>query len=825
VSSKATFFVVTIALALSSHAMAGPPKQLVDIAAGDLATALLQLSDRYGADLVYRPDQVQGLKTRGAHGRFTNEEAANQLLQGTGLKLSTGASGSMLIAAPQAAAAAPSQESTPDRESKGGKIESSHPFRMAQAAQGASAGAATVAGQPMSTTTQLEEITVTAQKREERLQNVPISIAVLSGRDLDNSSFQGVTEALNSVPGVTTFPWSQGGGTMLAVRGVIASGALFTGSSPIAFYLDGVPFGLVDTALVPDANAYDLQQVEVLRGPQGTLYGANALNGVVRILTNNADLSNFDIKASASDSYTEGGGNNYRGDMALNVPILQGRLAARAVLGYDNLSGWLDKPNANEANANDAIVRNLRLKLNAEPIDNLTVGLSGWLSRQAYGAPNVSNPQGFSTRSLPESVSTDYGAYGLSIGYKFSALSITSTTSYLNYASTDITDFADLVGFDVPLDENFHAHVLSEEINLTSNLSGPWHWTAGLFYRDAANSTLQVLPAIVTLDWTDTSRSYAAFAELSRRFWGDRLEWTLGGRYFHDNVGTREDRAVAPLSGPGYYRADSSFSRPTPRAVLTWHLTQNGMAYTSFSEGFRSGARQPYYAVAGDIDFPPVKPDKLYNYEIGTKDTFFEQRLELDAALYYMDWKDLQQTLSVPFGQTFVDALVNGGAASGLGVDLGITARPSDSLELSANFSWNDLTWNQDLLSAGAVVFHKGGRLNYSAKETASVSGAYVIPIGAKGWQGRLFGSANYSSPLDAVTAVGNGTSLQTKAGNSLFTVRAGVSLRSPNHWTVSLFADNLNNWRGALLQNPAYAINAETRLRPRTVGLQFEYQ
>jgi outer membrane receptor protein involved in Fe transport len=97
--------------------------------------------------------------------------------------------------------------------------------------------------------TTIQEVVVTAQKREERLQDVPISISVLGGQDLDRSSYQGVAEALTTVPGVASFPWGQGGGTLTAVRGVTASYPLFGGSSPIAYYLDGVPFGLVDTAI------------------------------------------------------------------------------------------------------------------------------------------------------------------------------------------------------------------------------------------------------------------------------------------------------------------------------------------------------------------------------------------------------------------------------------------------------------------------------------------------------------------------------------------------------------------------------------------------
>src|SRR5690606_2693475 len=122
----------------------------------------------------------------------------------------------------------------------------------------------------------LEEIVVTAQKREEKLQEGPISISVMSGVELDRSTAQGVTEALTQVPGVAVNVTNQGGGTQMIIRGVTAGGALAAGSSPVSYYVDMVPFGFVRNAIAPDPNAYDLERVEVLRGPQGTLYGASA---------------------------------------------------------------------------------------------------------------------------------------------------------------------------------------------------------------------------------------------------------------------------------------------------------------------------------------------------------------------------------------------------------------------------------------------------------------------------------------------------------------------------------------------------------------------
>jgi iron complex outermembrane recepter protein len=672
----------------------------------------------------------------------------------------------------------------------------------------------------------LSEVVVTAEKRQERLQDVPISISVLNGQQLDHRSYQGVAEALTTVPGVTAFPFLSGGGTFLAIRGVTASYPVFGGSSPIAYYLDGIPFGFVDTAIAPDAGAFDLARVEVLRGPQGTLYGASALNGVVRVLTEDANLNEYSVKLRASDSNTQSGGNNYSGDMALNVPIVPGQWAARLVLGYENLSGWIDKPAVHESDANYAVLRNTRLKINGKPTDKLSVAISAWNSRQDYGAPSIANDSGYTDHELAqEPISTDYGAYGVKIGYDFSSFYLTSNSSYLNYASRDQEDAGvDYYGFSAGLYERYGAHVASEELNLTSSLSDPWKWSVGTMYRAAANSTFQAIPAFpVTLDWTDTSRSYAVFGEFGRYFWGRQLEWTLGGRYFHDSVDTKEDQWVAPLNGSSYYRESAPFSATTPRAVLTWHPNDTTNVYASYSQGFRSGAPQPYYVTGGVAGFPAVKPDKLNNFEIGTKADLLNGALSLDTAVYYVKWNDVQQQLSVPFDNTFVIAVVNGKSASGPGVDFGVTARPTRGLALTEDFSWNDLTVDSNVISDGQVLFSKGDRLSFSAEYTAQSSAAYTVPIGATGFQATFSASANYASaltdrgiPVDTVIV---------DSGNSMIITRTSMALLAAAGWEATLYADNLNNWHGAVYRDPlSFNPDTSVRVRPRTIGLQFSY-
>jgi iron complex outermembrane recepter protein len=676
--------------------------------------------------------------------------------------------------------------------------------------------------------TTLQEITVTAQKRKERVQDVPISISVLNGQDLDRSTVQGITEALTRVPGVAAIAHSQSGGTLVTMRGVAASGPVFGGSSPIAYYLDSVPFGLVQTAIAPDANAYDLERVEVLRGPQGTLYGANAQNGVVRVLVKDADPERFELKTRGSLSSTQEGGGNLRGDVALNVPLIEGKLAARAVVGHEKLSGWVDQPI--KRNANDAELGNARLKVNAQPTEQLAVGAFVWLSRQDYGAPSYSNDQSQTLSLIDESNSIDYDVYGIKASYDFSGVSVSSVTGYIDYENGGAYDLineglTDSFG----LFTGFDAHVFSQEINVNSTHAGPWRWTAGGIYRDGRDRTFQEIPGLIApAGWTNTSKSYAIFGELSRRFHGDKMEWTLGGRYFNDEVMSKEDPVVPPLNPPFYYRAEESFHATTPRTVLTWNPTKDVTVYGSYSQGFRSGTPQPFYVTGGVPGFPAVKPDKLRNSEVGVKADLWDRRVYMEAAAFYIDWQDVQQQLNVPFGNVpgGVTAIVNAPSVSGVGFDFGLTARLADSLDVGVSLNWNDLTSDTDVISQGAVLFAEGDRLNFSPEYTASASADYVFPIGGGGFSGRLATSASYTSVQGFRSIINGAQSLAF--GEPMLIARSSISIQAPAHWDVTVFVDNINDERDAIYGNPFAGFPlpfADVRVRPRTVGVQFEYR
>jgi len=666
----------------------------------------------------------------------------------------------------------------------------------------------------------LDEVTVTAQRRgAEALAKVPVSIEVLGGQSLDHGNLGSVTEAINQISGVTMLDQKQSGGAQISVRGVTAGGPLFYGSSTVGYYLDDVPFAFVKSAIAPDADAYDLQRVEVLRGPQGTLYGASALNGVIRVLTNDANLNSFDFKGRASTSNTEGGAENYRGDMAVNIPIVPGQLAARAVVDYNRMSGWLNNKFA--ADTNTAENANVRLKLNAQPTQDLNVKLSYWHSSSHYGAPSVSDDNGFNATTVPEPYNVKYDTVGLSASYVFPMFILTGATSYVDYAGKGNLDYAHLA----PLYTALFTKTLAQELGLHSTLDGPWSWSTGAMYRHSQDQLVQTLGTLLPapINWTDKSASAAVFGEVSRRLLDDRLELTGGVRVFHDEVTNQENVQGQGKPNVPLYHRDSTFNSTTPRLVATWFPANDLTVYASYSQGFRSGFAQNANVFVAAPGIPAVRPDKLSNYEVGAKGSLWEHVVYFDAAVYYMDWKDIQQTLLVQLPNNVqTSAVVNGKAASGVGFDYGLTVRPAAGLSIRGSVGWNDLSLDSDVLSGGVVLFHKGDRPNESARTTTSLSAQYEFGIGSTGYKAALSATGTYHTELASRTI--SAGHLVTASSDDIFDSQLELAVKSPEHWTTTLFASNVTNRFDITDTTPASATLATVRQRPRVVGLQFEY-
>jgi outer membrane receptor protein involved in Fe transport len=825
-------------------------KKQTDIPAQDLSTALQTLAKDRNLQVVFVSEEVNSLRTAGASGELTADEAITKLLNGTELTYRY-LDEKTITVAPTAVIAA---ESTSAKEAQKNPSFWGQ-FRLARLDQ-ESADAqslSTGSSDARPSTSPLEEIIVTAQRREERLQNVPISISVMSGEELDRNTDRGIADALNRVPGVVNAVSSgtaRNGSTAgsVVVRGVAPDqGAGPSGTT--AVYLDSIPFGFVRRSYLPDPSAYDMERVEVLRGPQGTLYGLSSLNGVVRLLTKDADLDRFEFKGRTVASSTEHGAESYRGDAALNVPIMSGKLAVRAVAGYQDIGGWIDKPIRNDAN--DAQIGNYRLKINAQPTDELSIGLLAWYSRTDVGAPPNTVDGVTNVSVVEEPSSTDFDAYGAKIGYEFSKVSLTSMTSYVDYSNPARVDYSPFIPGQF-LNLEFGSEVFSQEFSFNSTAEGPWRWAAGGIYRDAKDrlfTTRTIVatgalgaPYIAPTIQDTYSESFAVFGELTREFFDGQWELTAGLRYFEDTVeenevsrntfigGTVAPPPPSPLAGQTLVKSTSKFDHTAPRLVLSWHPTEQATLYASYGEGFRSGVNQTPSILLFAPQYPPAKPDTLTNYEVGAKGSLLDGRLGYETAVFYIDWKGVQQTsnlLIIPPPTNLVQsATFNATSASGAGFEFALTAKPVKGLTLGASYSWNDLEVDEDVLAftgAGVpfVFYAEGTRLSYSAKYTAGGFADYAFPVGSTGYQARISTSVNHLSERIAARQ-------SAPAGTIFFAdpvtlIRASLGVEAPGGWTVSIFGDNLGNEKG--VDRDQFSPRWNTALRPRTIGLQFDFR
>jgi outer membrane receptor protein involved in Fe transport len=679
---------------------------------------------------------------------------------------------------------------------------------QAPAAQSAAAQPGTDAASP-------DDIVVTAQRRGERLQDVPISITSLSGASLERPTVKSVSDALQTIPSVAVTQNYAGGGSLIAIRGVAAGLGLNFGGSPIAYYLDAVPFGLIKSAIAPDANVYDLERIELLRGPQGTLYGASAENGVVRVLTADPDLDSFEAKARASVATTSGGGESYRGDAAVNIPLIADRLAFRAVVGAANDGGWIDQ--VNRKDVNEGRHRSYRFKLGARPVDDLDIIASAWISRSHLDAPSIGVAYNRSTATRAQPVTTNFETYSLKASYHLEGADISSATSYLDFRNRSSLD---LGPFGIP-GADFYTQrdgtVFSQEVYVTSNGDGNWRWSVGAAYRRAEEFGLtSYTPAIApTTTQGITSKSIAVFGELTRLFLDGRLELTAGVRYFHDRID--QTGTVGASVAPD---AQSKAEATTPRFVLTYHPSSRLTFYASYSQGFRSGFPQNATVPPG---FPGLGPDRLKNYEIGAKGSTPDNLLSFDLALYHIVWSDVQQTLTTPFQGLAYPLYVNSGSASGNGIDLSVTVRPVDGFELTGNVGYNDLKSDDRVLSGGLVLFEKGARLNFSPELTLGGGASYKFDIGGSGATGLASVSANYTS--SQINRLFLGSFVNLREGDGIVNGKASFAVSLNTHATLTAFVDNFTNEKGTPVYRPINVENWSSRVRPRTFGVQFDYR
>jgi iron complex outermembrane receptor protein len=550
----------------------------------------------------------------------------------------------------------------------------------------------------------VSEIVVTAQRRSELLKDVPLTVVAATGGQLRAAGVTTIRDLGNVVPGYTV--GGAGFTAQPAIRGVSTFLSDGQSQSPNALYIDGV-YQPLFTAL--NAELSDIEQVEVLKGPQGTLFGRNATGGAILVTTKSPSFTPHGDFSAAVGAFTGGGGSrsavNTEVSGFVTGPIVPDLLAASLSGGYRYSPGFLTN---DVTGRRDGEIRkdNIRGKLLFTPTSNLSFLLEGhYISFKNFGeSPNepydaassaaIDFP-GTITPSRPWHVAynqkniINLKEYGFSLTGKadFEFGKLTSTTAYENGKITTHTSLngsfgtpACFVAFAcIDYDFNQRTKSFEQELNFVSRDFGPLSFSAGLFYLQINAPSISYIDpeqfpplGVVSVNYTLHDQSFAAYSEITYKL-TDRLRVIGGIRY-----GVEKEKDTPAPGLPKIKLTDHSF---TPRVSVRYDVTDQLNVYATYSQGYKaplSGATN----VGAVPPFAPVEAEKITSYEIGTK--FGNRTTSLNLSAFYYDYKNKQeQTIN-----GFVPIVVNTGPVRIYGVDADGTFRLSDSFTLRTGLSW-----------------------------------------------------------------------------------------------------------------------------------------
>jgi iron complex outermembrane receptor protein len=597
----------------------------------------------------------------------------------------------------------------------------------------------------------LEEITVTAEKYNSTIQNTPISMSALSGDQLTAAGIVAIEDVIREIPGLSMR--SAGPGfTEIEARGLASNG----GAAPtVGFYLDEVPLSPPALSqsgkVVIDPDLYDLNRVEVLRGPQGTLYGSGSMGGTVKLVTNQPKLGTFEGSVQGTLSDTQGGSGNGGGSFMLNVPLGE-TLALRVVATDTYRSGWLDRvivspfpqdlPNGAtfargnvlagpvtdvERNVNTESLYGGRASLLFKPNDDISIVATAFFQRLVLGGyDNFDSPPGadanahFEAFNDKEPTADTIHIYSLTGTFNLGFADLTSATAYWQRELHQTQDASESASFangiypyvELPYTENDPSQQFSQELRLSSHGDGRLRWVAGAFYSDlhslwqesGSNAFFAAPgnPTGIIFESNNPYRidQYALFADGSFKI-TDTLKFSTGLRWFRYQSSQLEqewgfDAAVpAPIAPTRTTAAESGYN---PRFNLSYAPTAELTTYISASKGFRpGGANQivpppnvpPHCAPGAQTSFGP---DSVWNYEIGEKAKLFDNWLTINSDFYYIKWKDIQQTVLQLCGYEYES---NAGNGRSFGPEIEVNAKLSEEWFVSATGAYTDARLTQ----------------------------------------------------------------------------------------------------------------------------------
>ncbi|MDR3511677.1 MAG: TonB-dependent receptor [Caulobacteraceae bacterium] len=685
----------------------------------------------------------------------------------------------------------------------------------------------------------VEEVVVTAQKRAEAVQTVPMAITAFTSRTLVTSGVTTFQDYAVRVPNLA-FAYSSSLGAnaqAIAIRGIY-------GQNTTGMYLDDTPL-----PMSVDPRVLDLSRIEVLKGPQGTLYGARSMGGTVRLITNQPDAGGEEGYLHAVGSSTEHGGTNGQVDGAINLPLIKDHLAVRVNAYDDYESGVFDRV----ASAGAPVDYGTHKGIGSSHHDGGSVAASLSLlddklvitprymfeDMREDGHPYADYTAGNFTQhrlfNMDEPGSESWKLYSLTAKYQTPYGEITSNTAQFIRHSSDSEDSSEVVQLffgtpAIPVRFNVQGRNsnFSQELRFTSSLPGPFQITAGAFYQNS--DSLVVFPPTplgnLVSDLYDERldtrvRETAVFGEATYDL-TSKLRLIAGARWFDNTIAFNGEEGGVAVT-PGVFVGSQHQTGINPKFGLQYKVTGADMVYATAAKGFRIGGVNSFSDTLCAADLASLgltadkaktyASDELWNYEVGAKTSWLDRRLTVDAALFDIEWSNVQQSVALPTCGFSVS--VNGGHARSRGGELEVQAAVTSSLKLSMGAGYTDA----QITDPGPNhIVTAGTPIQQVPKWTFNAAADYrfeAVNVPA-------FIHADFAYVDSSLSANNDATNPRLRPAYSLVNVRTGVDV---NRVELTLFVDNVFDQHANYADVPPQAIELPGRPRiatnrPRTVGV-----
>jgi iron complex outermembrane receptor protein len=646
-----------------------------------------------------------------------------------------------------------------------------------------------------------EEITVTSMKREATVHETPVSVTAPSEDELRERGIDDLEGVARNVAGFTVQNLGPGQ-SQVAMRG-ISAGQIVRDQpgvkEQVGIYLDESVISL--SLFTPDVDLFDVNRVEVLRGPQGTLFGSGSLSGTVRYITNQPVLGSKEVFGEFGGSTIDGGSQGGNVKLGFNTPLGE-QAALRVAAYYNRTAGYMDavQPDLGiDEDVNAADRTGVRASVRIAPDDRLTitpriiyqkVEADGWNRIDAYNI--LANP--FTTSRPPvtlgereqftqfkEPVDDEFVLGDLNIQYDFGDVDLTSITSYTHRDVLVVRDATALTAsvtggtiglpeniyeIDAPLNDATVAKVWTQELRLSGGLDG-FRWVAGGFYSSATRDYGQSLPVVGFEDasgiptagsfgagkdvlfFSDLGYDFDQFAVFGEGTWAatDRLSLTGGLRYYD----FKEDRVQAfdgLFASPGRTAGSTDASGVAPRLIASYRLNDQTNLNAQVSKGFRLGGINdplniPLCTAEDLVTFggrDSWEDETVWNYEVGSKSIVMDGRGSFNVGAFYTDIRDLQATLTA--GSCSSRVIFNVPKARSVGAEVEFAAAPNDHFDFSVSAAYSDSELRSTLTSGGNVLagIEEGNRLPTVPKFQATVAATYQWQL-KQGWLGYVTGT------------------------------------------------------------------------------------